>query len=431
MSTRYRQDDAAFTEPAHCTAAMRNCAIIARMSTQPSVCRVIARAFVAPSMVLSLACCATTTQQVTVISSVQTMAPTVEQPAAQEAVAFAAGPNVPLTLADAQRALQTYGSWQSTSLGSVWFPSVEQQSFEPYLTHGQWVQSPTQQLQWNSTLPWGGITFHYGRWVNVAGRWGWVYGDTFAPAWVDWRVADGYLGWAPTGVGALSSARWSWVSWESLFDSILPRRTVRGARAEILLGRSRTIDQAPVLQPGVGAAIPNSNRDTAHTQQFRTVIIQDDQAMENWQQLMELSSGPTIASNGTPQTNGGTGTAPTASSATRTNINAAVNSSARQGSFASPMWSDIDRARTPIVARYGARYTYTGGASTGPIAVPTGSTVVIATPSNTTAGSQFVLPTASPAGAPSVAQPGMGGAVPASSAPVFSGYRGTVPVQAR
>src|SRR5262249_38322101 len=37
-----------------------------------------------------------------------------------------------------------------------------------------------------------------GRWVVIRGLgWAWVPGEEWAPAWVNWRASDEYVGWAP------------------------------------------------------------------------------------------------------------------------------------------------------------------------------------------------------------------------------------------
>jgi hypothetical protein len=42
------------------------------------------------------------------------------------------------------------------------------------------------------------MTYHYGRWYNDDYYgWIWVPDDQWAPAWVDWRYDDDYVGWAP------------------------------------------------------------------------------------------------------------------------------------------------------------------------------------------------------------------------------------------
>jgi DNA segregation ATPase FtsK/SpoIIIE-like protein len=96
--------------------------------------------------------------------------------------------------------LSPYGRWvQTPEYGLVWIPSpsVVGANFVPYATGGTWRYSDygwTFATSWN----WGWAPFHYGRWFRTA-RWGWVWlpGRTWAPAWVDWRFGDGYIGWAP------------------------------------------------------------------------------------------------------------------------------------------------------------------------------------------------------------------------------------------
>jgi hypothetical protein len=55
---------------------------------------------------------------------------------------------------------------------------------------------------WLSDYNWGWAPFHYGRWDydNFYG-WFWVPDNEWGPAWVIWRKAPGYYGWAPMGPG--------------------------------------------------------------------------------------------------------------------------------------------------------------------------------------------------------------------------------------
>lgn len=96
--------------------------------------------------------------------------------------------------------LAPYGQWFSLpNVGLVWqpSPSVVGADFIPYATGGQWVYSDegwTFETQWD----WGWAPFHYGRWfLSDEYGWVWVPGTDWAPAWVDWRAGDGYIGWAP------------------------------------------------------------------------------------------------------------------------------------------------------------------------------------------------------------------------------------------
>jgi hypothetical protein len=93
--------------------------------------------------------------------------------------------------------LSSQGNWvQTDDYGYVWQPNVQDPNWAPY-TDGNWVYTDDG-WTWNSSEPFGWATYHYGRWVNLAGSgWAWVPGYTWAPAWVSWRYGDGYVGWAP------------------------------------------------------------------------------------------------------------------------------------------------------------------------------------------------------------------------------------------
>ena len=55
-------------------------------------------------------------------------------------------------------------------------------------------------LETNEPFAWA--VYHYGRWgYDEDYGWFWVPGDTWAPAWVQWRYSDDYVGWAPVGPG--------------------------------------------------------------------------------------------------------------------------------------------------------------------------------------------------------------------------------------
>jgi hypothetical protein len=121
--------------------------------------------------------------------------------------------------------LAPYGRWTDDSrLGLVWIPSREAlgetftHEFVPYATHGRWTYRqvvtnvdgkavPFHDYVWVSDLPWGWVTFHYGRWAYTGDRgWAWIAGRRYAGAWVDWRTpnsthADAHaaiVGWGPT-----------------------------------------------------------------------------------------------------------------------------------------------------------------------------------------------------------------------------------------
>jgi hypothetical protein len=107
----------------------------------------------------------------------------------------------PSALTDFREPLQNYGTWtEDPTYGTIWVPDSAQvgADFAPYQTSGHWATDDNGEWMWVSDYEWGYIPFHYGRWVWVGSRWGWIPGRVYAPAWVTWRVGDdGYLGWAP------------------------------------------------------------------------------------------------------------------------------------------------------------------------------------------------------------------------------------------
>jgi len=93
--------------------------------------------------------------------------------------------------------LAPYGTWIQTYDGVVvWRPNFISTSWAPY-TDGRWAWTPDG-WYWHSYEPFGYIVFHYGRWYydNYYG-WVWVPDNQWAPAWVEWRYDNNYIGWAP------------------------------------------------------------------------------------------------------------------------------------------------------------------------------------------------------------------------------------------
>lgn len=98
--------------------------------------------------------------------------------------------------------LAPYGEWVTVApYGAVWRPavSVVGPDFYPYYTGGWWVHTQYG-WTWQSTFSWGWIPFHHGRWITTDPYgWVWVPGDEWSPAWVEWRVGGGNIGWVPLG----------------------------------------------------------------------------------------------------------------------------------------------------------------------------------------------------------------------------------------
>jgi len=94
--------------------------------------------------------------------------------------------------------LAPYGAWTDHSrLGLVWSPDVAP-GWRPY-SDGRWAFAAGEGWTWLGDEPWAWAPYHYGNWMfdPVLG-WLWVPGyDAWAPAVVDWRVTDDWIGWAP------------------------------------------------------------------------------------------------------------------------------------------------------------------------------------------------------------------------------------------
>jgi hypothetical protein len=104
--------------------------------------------------------------------------------------------------------LDRYGDWrQVRNVGVVWFPSRVASGWAPY-RDGHWVWQEPWGWTWVDNAPWGFAPSHYGRWVYVSNRWGWVPGPrnvrpVYAPALVafvggqNWSLSLSVGGSAP------------------------------------------------------------------------------------------------------------------------------------------------------------------------------------------------------------------------------------------
>jgi len=105
--------------------------------------------------------------------------------------------------------LDDYGDWRDDgTYGHVWFPNRVEAGWAPYHT-GHWAWISPWGYTWVDDAPWGYAPFHYGRWVSVGGRWGWIAGPpavhaVYAPALVVFVGGGpggfgGNVGWFPLG----------------------------------------------------------------------------------------------------------------------------------------------------------------------------------------------------------------------------------------
>ena len=107
--------------------------------------------------------------------------------------------------------LDAYGDWDSAAdYGMVWYPRAVADDWAPY-RDGRWAWVAPWGWTWIDAAPWGFAPFHYGRWIQVGGRWGWAPGTyaarpVYAPALVGWY---GNPGWnASFSYGSAPAVGW-------------------------------------------------------------------------------------------------------------------------------------------------------------------------------------------------------------------------------
>ena len=107
--------------------------------------------------------------------------------------------------------LDAHGDWdEQAEYGAVWFPRAVAVDWAPYRM-GQWSWVAPWGWTWIGHEPWGFAPFHYGRWVHVRNRWGWVPGarimrPVYAPALVAWVGTPGFN--VSMHIGSAPPARW-------------------------------------------------------------------------------------------------------------------------------------------------------------------------------------------------------------------------------
>jgi len=160
----------------------------------------------------------------------------------------------PTALQDFHSALDGHGAWiDDPTYGTVWTPNGAEvgADFVPYMQAGHWAYGDD--YLWVSDYEWGWAPFHYGRWLFLDGRgWGWIPGREYAPAWVEWRTGDEYVGWAPAGPSYIwrggvavtegfirPEPRYVFCGHQELFSAAPGREFIAGPRAVELQARTR------------------------------------------------------------------------------------------------------------------------------------------------------------------------------------------------
>ena len=146
-------------------------------------------------------------------------------------------------VADFYAPLTPYGSWvEVSSYGRCWHPAQVGVDWRPY-ENGEWVWTDCG-WYWESDEPWSWACYHYGRWVfDPAYGWLWVPDVEWAPAWVYWRVAPDYIGWAPcppTGV-VLAPSLFMFVDVHHFHERVRPSTVI--VNNQTIINRSTQITQ--------------------------------------------------------------------------------------------------------------------------------------------------------------------------------------------
>ncbi|MBK8284273.1 MAG: hypothetical protein IPK97_05010 [Ahniella sp.] len=111
--------------------------------------------------------------------------------------------------------LDLHGRWYAErNYGNVWYPNQVANDWAPY-RDGHWVWQEPWGWTWVDNAVWGFAPSHYGRWIHLSGRWGWIPGPRnvrpiYAPALVafvggrNWSLSVSFgnrspVGWFPLG----------------------------------------------------------------------------------------------------------------------------------------------------------------------------------------------------------------------------------------
>jgi hypothetical protein len=197
------------------------------------------------------------------------------------------------------RDLDDHGAWRETgTYGWVWYPRRVGADWAPY-RYGNWSYVAPWGWTWVDDAPWGFAPFHYGRWVNLNGRWGWCPGawerrPVYSPALVAWHggapgvsvnvsVGSGLVYWTPLAWGeayyptyTVSANYWRLQNRAYIHPSVQYAATAP-------TGHQYRNWSAPNGYTAVEAAVVASARPVAvAAQAYRGVTLPSTQQMENF-----------------------------------------------------------------------------------------------------------------------------------------------------
>jgi hypothetical protein len=199
--------------------------------------------------------------------------------------AASAAAQVPFEMTGAAE-LARFGAWGVGPGGEhVWTPAKLPAGWQPY-QQGAWAWLAPRGWTWVDDQPWGFAPFHYGRWLQLKGRWAWTPGQwgarrpVYAPALVGWfggpaLAVDGApaIGWLPLAPDeafhpgyAVSPAGWAALNDASLAAAARRVPAMPQGRARVLpsgpagyahraLPGAAMVVRADALAPGAPVAM--------------------------------------------------------------------------------------------------------------------------------------------------------------------------------
>ncbi|HZF33323.1 MAG TPA: DUF6600 domain-containing protein [Candidatus Angelobacter sp.] len=265
-----------------------------------------------------------------------------------------------------QQELSPYGRWgDDPRYGQVWYPNVRE-GWRPYYDDGHWVYSDDYGWLWVADQPWGWAPFHYGRWVLTDYGWAWVPGTTWGPAWVTFRSAPEYIGWAPLppdadwddGYGfrrrydVRDDRYWSFVRPEGFVQRRFDRYAYDRRDNRRFIQHTTNITNITIINNRVvnrGIDVNHVERETHHHVDRFRVADSDRPARTELQGNKVFIYKPAITgqghkermnsgsvTNGQQPTNGGNDTQQVPPKKTHNNGNAIVNGGSQQQQFVAP-----------------------------------------------------------------------------------------------
>ena len=216
-------------------------------------------------------------------------------------------------------ALTPHGEWRKHGRwGEVWVPNRRPSDWRPY-ENGHWVYTDEWGWFWvadDTEQDWGWVTYHYGRWAHDDTGWFWIPGDEWAPAWVNWRYTDDYVGWAPLPPDDViyeyddDPTYWvfvrpRYITAPRIYDYVVPpQRTVVVLHDTVVINRTVVVEHDrdrgrrfavnPGVAPGIIAAV---RRNPVPTYQVRPRVLPQTTGIPNAVQVSRQELGRRPAPN--------------------------------------------------------------------------------------------------------------------------------------